>query len=51
MNCPECGARSTEDWAKTEPILPLDKVLEVHVFNYETCGWVSVHDWQWIEDD
>jgi hypothetical protein len=50
MTCPECGARTFEDFTVT--LVGDDEwPLEIHTHRCVICGWVTVQDWQWIEDD
>lgn len=49
MTCPECGAKTHESW----PVLQLGPgwKLEVHTHHCQSCGWVTVQDWRWVDED
>jgi len=50
MTCPECGARTFEDYSEAL-VGDFDWPLEIHTFHCTLCGWVTVQDWRWADDE
>ena len=50
MKCPECDATSFENFT---PVMIgyHEWLLEIHTFHCAVCGWVTVQDWKWVDED